>query len=334
MRPVVSRADLAHAFSRHEAAVRNDPTALVTPLFGTVLPDPGPEGTLDERLARALDGAARLSEVCVDVQNREGHLVFSCAAHQDGALSLANLHAALHRVDPHTLPGIVRALEIHSARVTPVVGPGYTEAIAEYWYSTDHLLDVEFPDRLERNQPLNLTENQAIRVARRLGIPHARQVRDGSPWTYFQDVPDLKDTLVRLERLLPQFPGLAPLLTMLPELRGHDLALPEPDQEEWNDMEHLPLPHTLLTVSPLDYCVVAETADEYVRHHWEGGDNAYQTVLHVKPTAASRRRLGTYLTHALRIEQLITRIVEVLADVNAELPKPPRPRQPTRKKGT
>jgi hypothetical protein len=316
--PVVYQADLDGVAAQWAALQANDPTPLVLPLFGTVLPDPGQEGSLGERLTRALNAAAPLTEVTVHVQNRDGQLIVQAAAHQDGVVSLGRLHAALWAQDPRLLPGVLAALEDSSSPVMPVLGPRAAAEIAEYWHNTDHLLELGLPEHLGRDEPLELSERQAIRLARRFGLPHARQVQDATPWQYFRKLLTLPEVLAQLEALPEKWEKLkvlGPLLAQLAEAQG---ALPELSVQEASEVHGLLIPHTFLTVSRAPYGIAEETVDEFVRNHWESGEEDPQYVLHVDTTAESHARLAAYLRHAPVIERLCEAIVDLLTALDED----------------
>jgi hypothetical protein len=320
---VLYQADLDGLAAQWAALQANDPTLLVTPLFNTVLPDPGQEGSLGERLTRALNAAAPLTEVTVHVQNRDGQLIVQAAAHQDGVLSLGRLHAALWAMEPRLLPGILSVLECYSSPVMPVLGPKAAAEIAEYWHNTDHLLELTLPEYLGRDEPLELSERQAIRLARRFGLPHARQVQDATPWHYFRKLLTLPEVLALLEALPDRWEklkALGPLLAQLAEAQG---ALPELSVQEASEVSGLLIPHTFFTVCEASYGIAEETVDEFVRSQWESGDEEPQYVLHVDNTPESHARLAAYLRHAPVIERLCEAIVDLLTAVEEDCPAVP-----------
>jgi hypothetical protein len=326
--PFITQADLGDAEARLRVAQANDPRSLVLPLFGTVLPDPGPQGTLDERLIRALETAATLEQVALDVQNQSGALVFHAQSPQDGMITLAALHAAWQRQDPHVLPGVLALLEWTTARVTPVLGPkGVSEGIAAYWHSLDQLRDCHLPERLEGDEARiwKLSDREVVRIARRLGLPHAWQITDALPYTYFRNVPDTQGTLTRLTALVGADPLLAPLPGLLRELVTHAGAMPDMTDQEHAELPGLPMPHTVVTVSPRPYCMVAETADEYVRNHWEAGEDHPQVRLDVRGPQ-EYPRLAAYLAHAPQIERLTGEVLDLLVAANDARPAPKVPR--------
>jgi hypothetical protein len=329
--PFLTQQDLELAQARYETARRNDPTGLVLPLFGTVLPDPGPDGDLEDRLMRALDQACPLQHVSLSVHNTGGVLRLDAEATQDGVLSLAALHAALKPLDPQVLPSVLSLLEWATARVVPVLGPkGVSEGVAAYWYSLEGLRDLHLPERFPEDQlhrVWRLSDREVVRLARRLGLPHAWQVTDGTPHHYFRDVPDMAGTLTRVQEVSAHLPGLAPLAELLEALVAHARGLPEMTPEEESEIPGLPMPHTVITVSPLPYCVVRETVDEYVQHHWEGGEDHPQVRLDIGMGAEDHRRLSSYLKHAPGVEQLSARVITLLSEVEDSLPCPQAPRR-------
>ncbi|GGS03410.1 hypothetical protein [Deinococcus sedimenti] len=318
VRPLVLQADLDAAERMYEEGLLNDPVPLVTPLLGTVLPDPGPDGPLDQRLQRALSGV-RTDGWTLNVQNERGLLHFRGETDVSCMVDLHRLHAALWPVDRHLLPGLLFALEVGSSRVTPVVGPHSAAAICEQHFSLEHLAEYGLPDRLDRPD-LVLTERDAMRAARRLGIPHGQQVQDALPWPYFRALLSLEDTLARLERVLPRMPALGPLLTLLPELRAADDAFLPPTDDEWSDVVQDPIPHTLLTVTGREDDLSLDTVNEFLQNHWECGNVSPQWCVQVGLNGEGHDRLAAYLQHAPRVAQLAAQCVGVLDFANRSLP--------------
>lgn len=323
VRPLVLQADLDAAERMYEEGLRNDPIPLVTPLLGTVLPDPGPDGTLDQRLQRALNTALRTDGWTLSVQNERGHLHFRGETDVSCTVDLHRLHAALWPVDRHLLPGLLFALEVGSSRVTPIVGPHGASLVCQQHFNTDALADYTLPERFERPD-LVLTERDAVRAARRLGIPHGQQVQDALPWPYFRDLLSLEDTLTRLEQVLPRVPALGPLLTLLPELRAADDAFLHPTDDEWSDLFHDPIPHTFLTITGGDDDLSLDTVNEFLQNHWECGNVSPQWCVQVGRNGEGHDRLAAYFQHAPRIAELAAKCVGMLDFANRSLPVPKR----------
>ncbi|MCD0155635.1 hypothetical protein [Deinococcus sp. 6GRE01] len=306
MTPLILDADLRGLDGRVQLALHQDPADVLRALFRDLLPDePGSAPTLQAEL----DLLAPLEDAEVTLHACTDQVTLTVEASANGFTYLPALHAALARRDPHVLPGILAALEDHSARLTPRFGPREAHGLAEQWHHEDRVIE----DLLQEHPDWEaLTKRDVIRLARRSGIPHPWVVRDEMPWPYLRDVPGLDETVARLRPLIPDFPALQPLLSALPELREAHGALPAMMDEERGSglLDHLPS----RAYSPLKEgaSAMVDVLDEVMDLHWQGGETGAALHLILHDCDADRARLADLLTHAPRVEDALNRIHDAL----------------------
>ncbi|GGS03434.1 hypothetical protein [Deinococcus sedimenti] len=306
MTPLILDADLRSLDARVQLALHQDPADVLRALFRDLLPDePGSARTLQAEL----DLIAPLTDAEVHLNACADEVTVSVTAAPNGFTYLPALHAALARRDPHVLPGILAALEDHSARLTPQFGPREAHGLAEQWHHEDRVIE----DLLQEHPQWDaLKKRDVIRLARRRGIPHPWVVRDEMPWPYLRDVPGLDETVARLRPLIPDFPALQPLLRALPELREAHGALPAMTEAECGSglLDHLPS----RAYSPLEEgaSAMVDVLDEVMELHWQGGETGASLHLVLHDCDADRARLTDLLTHAPRVDAALNRIHDAL----------------------
>lgn len=306
MTPLILDADLRGLDARVQLALHQDPRDVLRALFRDFLPDePGSARTLQAEL----DLLAPLEDAEVTLHACTDQVTLTVEASANGFTYLPALHSALARHDPHVLPGILAALEDHSARLTPQFGPREAHALAEQWHHEDRVIE----DLLQAHPDWEaLTQRDVIRHARRRGIPHPWVVRDETPWPYLRDVPGLDETVARLRPLIPDFPALRPLLSALPELREAHGALPAMTEAERGSglLDHLPS----RAYSPLKEgaSAMVDVLDEVMELHWQGGETGAALHLILHDCDADRARLADLLMHAPRVEDALNRIHDAL----------------------
>lgn len=240
----------------------------------------------------------------VALSNQKGQLQFAFEPYTEGYYKLDRLHRILRPLDPWLLPALVRAFELLSGTVLPVCGPWRMEEYAEYLWSVDQFLDFHLEDRVTAEQQAfihTLNSTQALRIMRKLALPHEMRIRDTLPYPYFSVKDEPHDAVKRLGRALKAHPqvrevaALAPLMDLLPKLIRLRQGIPEMTDQEVQEVTFLPPLHTVFSPSPKPGCAVWEAADEFMRMHWEGGERSPGFVLQVDRTRRSQDRLLRFL---------------------------------------
>ncbi len=314
VRPFVTPAGLQEHRSRERFAVAADRSGVVRALLQSgALPGVPDSGDLLADLEAAMTLINPARDVDMHLKSAFFGLEFTVENRSEGGYSLKELHDVLWRRSRRLLPGILAALEAWSIFIEPVIGPRGAEALAEYLWDMDYIGDNLLED--ERIQE-GATRRDVLRAARRFGLEHPFRIRDSHPWEYFGNFMSAEEVLVYLKGAGqdddPLGETLAQLGLHLEVLRACASSVPEMTARESEDVCGLPTLTSLYTVSDKPYCEVMEVADQFMRQHWEGGDDAPIYVLHLDESPESHERLVAYLKAQRAGMELLGTINETL----------------------